>query len=100
LWGFGGGLTTRHCKKYLVKKPKQKSRDRVMDNEHWNRTGQHGLRIGNWNVRTLYKAGALQTLTEVVEKYNVHLVALQETRWPEEGSVTSGNMVFMYGGNM
>jgi len=66
-----------------------------MDNEHWNRTGQHGLRIGNWNVRTLYTVGALQTLTEVVEKYNIHLIALQETRWPGEGSITSGNMVFM-----
>jgi exonuclease III len=70
-----------------------------MDNEHWNRTGQHGLRIGTWNVRTLYKVGALQMPTEVVEKYNIHLIALQETRWSREGSITSGNMVFMYGGN-
>lgn len=69
-----------------------------MDNEHWNRTEQQGLRIETWIVRTLYKAGALQTLTEVVEKCNLQLVALQETRWPGEGSITSGNMVFMVWG--
>jgi exonuclease III len=50
-------------------------------------------------VRILYKAGALQTLIEVVERYNVQVIALQETRWPGEGSFTSSNMVFMYGGN-
>jgi len=70
-----------------------------MDNENWNRTGKHGLRIGTWNVRTLYKAGALQSLTKVVEKYNIQILSLQETRWPGEGSVISGNMMFMYRGN-
>jgi len=50
-----------------------------MNNVHWNRIGQHRLRIGTWNLRTLYKEGALQTLTEVVEKYNVQVIALQET---------------------
>lgn len=68
---LSGELNTHHYKNILLRNQNKKPRDRVMDNEHWNRAGQHGLRIGTWNVRTLYKVGALQTLTEVVEKYNI-----------------------------
>jgi exonuclease III len=71
-----------------------------MYNKHWKQTGQLELRAGIWNVRNLFgNVGALQTLTKVVEKYNVKVIVLQETRWPGVGSVTSGSMVFMYGGN-
>jgi len=45
------------------------------------------LRIGTLNVRTLYEAKDFQTLTEVVEKYSLQIVALQETKWPREGRV-------------
>lgn len=94
------GLTTRLHKKNIVKKLKleQKPRDRDTDKQTWTRPGLQDFRIGTWNIRTLYKAGALKTLTDTLERYKVQLVALQETRLPGEGCITTGNSSLIYGG--
>jgi exonuclease III len=39
------------------------------------------LRIGTWNVLTLYKGGALKQLENVLQDYKVDIIALQEIRW-------------------
>ncbi|PSN51163.1 hypothetical protein C0J52_06050, partial [Blattella germanica] len=35
--------------------------------------------------RSLYKTGALQALLQEIDKYNIDLIALQETRWIGNG---------------
>jgi hypothetical protein len=37
--------------------------------------------IATWNVRTLYRAGAMDELIKEMDKY-----AMQEIRWPEMGT--------------
>jgi len=56
------------------------------------------LRIGTWNIRTLYKPGALKIITEEVEKYKIPLVAVQEIRWTGEGNIRSNNSTIFYSG--
>jgi len=68
-----------------------------MDTQTWKRPGLQDFRIGTWNVRNSYKAEALKTLIDILERYKVHLVALQVTRWPGEECITR-NMSSMYGG--
>lgn len=45
------------------------------------------LRIGTWNVRTLFKPGGLKILIDEVTRYNIPIAALQEVRRPGNGSV-------------
>jgi len=36
------------------------------------------MRFGTWNVRSLYKACSLKTVSSELANYNLHLVAGQE----------------------
>lgn len=50
-----------------------------------NRTNE--LNFATWNVRTLYRPGALEELKEQATKYKIDLIALQEVRWPNTGFI-------------
>jgi len=55
--------------------------------------------VGTWNVRSLYRPGAFQSMVGEVERYGMEVVALQETRWTGEGSLSAGSYTFHYGGS-
>jgi hypothetical protein len=38
------------------------------------------LRFGTWNVRSMYRARSLRIVAEVVSKYKLGLVGVQEVR--------------------
>jgi Endonuclease/Exonuclease/phosphatase family. len=38
------------------------------------------MRFGTWNVRSRYRAGALDLVTSEIEKYRMDLVGVQEVR--------------------
>jgi hypothetical protein len=38
------------------------------------------MRLGTWNVRSMYRAGLLRTVAEEVSKYKLDLVGAQEVR--------------------
>ena len=44
------------------------------------------MRIATWNVRTLYRAGAINELVKEMDEYEVDICALQEIRWPGKGT--------------
>ncbi|XP_008179458.1 craniofacial development protein 2-like [Acyrthosiphon pisum] len=56
----------------------------------------NGINLGSWNVRTLNIPGALQYVLDTVRSYKIQLLALQEVRWPNKGSVTKENMTLFY----
>ncbi|XP_018357099.1 PREDICTED: uncharacterized protein LOC108757184 [Trachymyrmex septentrionalis] len=62
---------------------------------------KHGrdIKVGTWNVRSLYRPGAFQSMVGEVERYGVEVVALQETRWAGEGSLNAGSYTLHYGGS-
>jgi len=43
------------------------------------------LHLGTWNVQTMLLAGKMQEIANQLKIYNIHIAALQETRWPNEG---------------
>ena len=45
------------------------------------------LNIGTWNVRTLLMEGKLEELKNVLRKYRMDIIALQELRWKGQGIV-------------
>ena len=48
----------------------------------WNRRRQwiriNEMRIANWNVHTLYRLGTMSELVKEMDKYKIHICALQE----------------------
>jgi exonuclease III len=56
-----------------------------------------GMRFGNWNVRSLYRAGSLMKVAREISKYKLDLVGVQEVRWDRDGSETAGKYTFFYG---
>jgi exonuclease III len=57
------------------------------------------MRIATWNVRTLYRAGAMREMVKEMDKYKIDICALQEIRWPGTGTVINKNYVILYSGN-
>jgi hypothetical protein len=55
------------------------------------------MRLGTWNVRTLYRAGSLVTVSKELSKYRLDLVGVQEVRWEGSGTKREGEYTFFYG---
>ncbi|XP_029344207.1 uncharacterized protein LOC115033855 [Acyrthosiphon pisum] len=61
--------------------------------ENW----KSALRFGTWNVRTLFKPGAVGTVVKEIERYKLGVVALQEMRWQDTGSMQISNITLFFG---
>ena len=53
--------------------------------------------LGTWNVKSLYRAGALMAAARELAIYKLDLVDLQEVRWGKEGTVKAWDYSFFYG---
>ncbi|PSN35184.1 Craniofacial development protein 2 [Blattella germanica] len=54
--------------------------------------------FGTWNVKSLYKTGTLLTVLEQINKYNLPVTAVQETRWHGDGINEVKGYTIMYSG--
>jgi hypothetical protein len=54
------------------------------------------IRLGTWNVRSLYKAGSLVTVLKELSKYRLDLVGVQ-VRWEGGGTEPAGEYTVFYG---
>lgn len=97
-WGLGVGLTTRTVKKISVTYHQQKASDVRKEIRITKRTPKKLLRLGTWNIRTLAVPGASDTVSEEIKKYELEIVALQETRWPQAGKINTKHHVIYYSG--
>lgn len=43
--------------------------------------GERRTQLATWNVRTMLKTGKWKEISEEIEKYNIEVACLQETRW-------------------
>jgi hypothetical protein len=55
------------------------------------------MRLGTSNVRSLYRAGSLITVSKELSKYRLDLVGVQEVRWEGGGTEREGEYTFFYG---
>ena len=58
------------------------------------------MRIATWNVRTLYRALAMNELVKEMEKYSIGICVLQEIRWPGKGTEIKKNCTILYSGHL
>ena len=47
--------------------------------------------IGTLNANTLVKTGKIKQLTDTLEKFNIKILAIQETRYTDENHFDTGN---------
>jgi hypothetical protein len=52
------------------------------------------MRFGLWNIRSLYRAGSLMTVSREVARYKLDLVGVQEVRWEAGGTKPAGEYTF------
>jgi exonuclease III len=55
------------------------------------------MRFGMWNVKSLYRVGAIKSVVGELEKYKLDLVRVQKVRWEGEGYQTADNYTVFYG---
>jgi hypothetical protein len=55
------------------------------------------MRLGLWNVRSLYRVGSLTTVSRELARYKLDLVGVQEVRWEGGGTEPAGEYTFFYG---
>jgi hypothetical protein len=55
------------------------------------------MRFGTWNIRSLYRAGSLKTVSRELARYNLDLVGVQGVRWEGGGTEPAGEYTFFYG---
>jgi len=55
------------------------------------------MKIGTWNVRSLYRAGSLKAAVRKLVRYKLDVVGVQEVRWDKGGTVRAGDYDFFYG---
>jgi hypothetical protein len=53
-------------------------------------------RFGTWNVRSMYRAGSLLTVSKELSKYKLDLVGVQKVRWEGCGTKPAGEYTFFY----
>ena len=61
------------------------------------RSIQREMKIGTWNVRSLYRARSLKAAARELARYKLDVVGVQEVRWDKGGTVRAGNYDFFYG---
>jgi len=58
--------------------------------------GLKELKVGSWNVLSLYKSGTLKLLLSQLDSYKKDITALQEIRWTGEGIIDKKNHNIFY----
>ena len=56
------------------------------------------LKIGTWNVRTLYQAGKLANALQEMNSMNIDILGLADTRWTGSGKIVKENHTMIYSG--
>jgi len=61
------------------------------------RSIQREMKIGTWNVWSLYRAGSLKAAARELGRYKSDVVGVQEVRWDKGGTVREGDYDFFNG---
>ena len=56
------------------------------------------LKIGHWNVQTMYQPGKLDNIRQEMDRIKFNILGIAETRWTGTGKIETGNKVMIYSG--
>ena len=49
------------------------------------------IRVGAWNVRTMYESGKTTQVIKEMDRYKINILGISEMRWTDSGMVTLGS---------
>ena len=57
------------------------------------------LRIGSWNVRTMYEVGKQEQIRNEMQRYNLDILGISETHWSKsrQRKLKTGELIFFSG---
>ncbi|MCH9665805.1 MAG: hypothetical protein K0U41_08180 [Gammaproteobacteria bacterium] len=70
----------------------------VPDRQHATVRNKECIKIGTWNVRTLYQAGKLDNVRQEMDRLEINILGICETRWSNNGEVFSEEHRMIYSG--
>jgi hypothetical protein len=88
--GVGRGATTIHHKNTLVTKNVTEPRTWTDSLDKRHKLRNIDMRFGTWNIRSLYRAGSLLTVSRELARYKLDLVGVQKVRWEGGGTEPAG----------
>jgi hypothetical protein len=56
-----------------------------------------GMRFSIWNIRSLYRAGYIMTVSKELSVCKLDLMGVQEVKWDGGGTEPEGEYTFFYG---
>lgn len=59
---------------------------------------RYKAKLGTWNIRTMLTPGKIEEIGKEMQRYNVGILALQETRWKDEGIINRQKYSLLYAG--
>ena len=62
------------------------------------KTNKNNIRVSPWNIRTMLRTEIKLEIVSELERYKIHIAALQETRWKKRGQVNGKNFTILYSG--
>ena len=54
------------------------------------------IRIGTWNVRTLYQCGKLENVKKEMTRLKINILGINETRWLKNGNFMIDDFKMIY----
>jgi exonuclease III len=91
------GVTTPPHKRTYVEKTSKMPRMGLMNKRRLDYKEKEPI-FGTWNVRTLFKTGALLSLLSQLKEYRLVITALQETRWQGKDIMDMKSHILFYSG--
>jgi hypothetical protein len=91
-----GADTPTFVKTFPVEKPKVTSRSNLRPwpgNLSSSQKWKNDWNLAIWNVRSLFRAGALRNLTQELKRYNIMIAAIQKTIWLGSKIFDTGFMI-------
>ena len=61
-------------------------------------SNRNKIKVGTWNVRTLYQAGKLENVIQEMRRLDINIFGLCETRWTNSGSMQIDDYKIIYSG--
>jgi hypothetical protein len=95
-WELDVRLTTPHHKNEPVTKHEHEPQTWTDSLDKRHKRQNNDRRLGTWNVRSLYRASSVVTVSKELSNFRLDLVGVQEVRWEGGGTEPAGECTFFY----
>lgn len=75
------------------------SNRQVLNDQRVRRITGSSMKIGTWNVKSIYEAGKVHNVIQEMQRLKVNIMGISETRWANSGEISINGTKIYYSGN-